>query len=169
LDLKEFSERPFVTALRRSAGHNRRMTVSPFNPRALLAESQLGVLATIKQDGLPQLSPVMPFYDRDAGVIYVSTSAETAKIVNLRRNPRAALEVTSSDGWSWATAEGTVTVTGPGTDPNGPETQALVDYYRAAAGDHPNWDEYRAVMVAQRRVLITLKVDHVYGRRVAPA
>lgn len=149
--------------------HNLRMTVSSFNPRALLAESRLGVLATIKQDGLPQLSPVMPFYDRDADVIYVSTSAGTAKIVNLRRNPRAALEVTSSDGWSWATAEGTVTVTGPGTDPNGPEAQALVDYYRAAAGDHPNWEEYRAAMVAQRRVLITLKVDHVYGRRVAPA
>ncbi|WP_343955277.1 PPOX class F420-dependent oxidoreductase [Nonomuraea longicatena] len=145
------------------------MTVSSFNPHALLAESRLGVLATIKQDGLPQLSPVMPFYDRDAGVIHVSTSAGTAKIVNLRRNPRAALEVTSSDGRSWATAEGTATLTGPGTDPNGPEVQALVDYYRAAAGDHPDWEEYRAAMVAQRRVLITLKVDHVYGRRIAPA
>ncbi|MGM1064416.1 PPOX class F420-dependent oxidoreductase, partial [Saccharothrix sp. Mg75] len=139
------------------------MTASSFNPRDLLAGSRLGVLATIKQDGLPQLSPVMPFYDRDAGVVHVSTSAGTAKVANLRRDPRAALEVTSPDGWSWATAEGTVTVTGPGTDPNGPEVQALVDYYRAAAGDHPNWDEYRAVMVAERRVLITLKVDRVYG------
>ncbi|WP_447008992.1 PPOX class F420-dependent oxidoreductase [Saccharothrix sp. DSM 118769] len=142
------------------------MTASSFNPRDLLAGSRLGVLATIKQDGLPQLSPVMPFYDRDAGVVHVSTSAGTAKVANLRRDPRAALEVTSPDGWSWATAEGTVTVTGPGTDPNGPEVQALVDYYRAAAGDHPNWDEYRAVMVAERRVLITLKVDRVYGAKV---
>jgi PPOX class probable F420-dependent enzyme len=147
-------------------GHNLRMTVSSFSPRDLLAKSRLGVLATIKQNGLPQLSPVMPCYDRDAGVIYVSTSDRTAKTVNLRRDPRAALEVTSSDGWSWATAEGTVTVTGPGTDPNGPEVQALVDYYRAAAGDHPDWAEYRAAMVAERRVLITLKVDHVYGDKV---
>ncbi|MET0236680.1 MAG: PPOX class F420-dependent oxidoreductase [Kibdelosporangium sp.] len=134
-----------------------------FDPHALLAESRLGVLATIKPNGLPQLSPVQPSYDRTAGVIHVSTSAGTAKIANLRRDPRAALEVTSPDGWAWATAEGTVTLTGPGTDPHGPEVQALVDYYRSAAGDHPDWAEYRSVMVADRRVLITMTVDHVYG------
>lgn len=139
---------------------------SSFSPRDLLADSRLGVLATIKQDGLPQLSPVMPHYDRDAGVIHVSTSEATAKVANLRRDPRAALEVTSPDGWSWATAEGTVTVTGPGTDPHGPEVQALVDYYRAAAGEHPDWDEYRATMVSERRVLITLRVSRVYGDKV---
>ncbi len=50
---------------------------------------------------------------------------------------------TSPDGWAWATAEGTATLTGPGIDPDGPEVQALVDYYRAAAGEHPDWDEYR--------------------------
>lgn len=93
----------------------------PFDPRDLLAESVLGVLATIKADGTPQLSPVTPFYDRDADVVYVSMTEGRAKTVNLRRDPRAALEVTSRDGWSWATAEGTVTLTGPGTDPHGPE------------------------------------------------
>ncbi|MCE6999007.1 PPOX class F420-dependent oxidoreductase [Saccharothrix sp. S26] len=142
------------------------MTASSFDPHDLLADSRIGVLATIKKNGLPQLTPVMPFYDRDAGVVYVSTSEGTAKTANLRRDPRAALEVGSPDGWSWATAEGTVTLTGPGTDPNGPEVQALVDYYRTAAGEHPDWEEYRTAMVAQRRVLITLKVDHVYGSKV---
>ncbi|MGW6056938.1 PPOX class F420-dependent oxidoreductase [Streptomyces sp. NPDC055189] len=139
---------------------------SPFDPHTLLAESNLGVLATIKANGLPQLSPVMPSYDRPAGLIRVSTTAKTAKFVNLRRDPRAALEVTSADGRAWATAEGTVTLIGPGTDPQGPEVQALVDYYRAAAGEHPDWDEYRAVMVSDRRVLITLTVDNVYGTRI---
>ncbi|MEU6676772.1 PPOX class F420-dependent oxidoreductase [Streptomyces sp. NPDC046853] len=139
---------------------------APFDPHTLLAQSNLGVLATIKADGLPQLSPVMPSYDRAAGLIRVSTTAKTAKFVNLRRDPRAALEVTSADGRAWATAEGAVTLVGPGTDPDGPEVQALVDYYRAAAGEHPDWDEYRAVMVADRRVLITLTVDKVYGTRL---
>ncbi|GAA2450277.1 PPOX class F420-dependent oxidoreductase [Streptomyces glaucus] len=139
------------------------MTATSFNPHALLARSRLGVLATIKADGRPQLSPVMPFYDEAARVIYVSTGAGTAKTANLRRDPRATLEVTSADGASWATAEGIATLTGPGTDPTGPEVEALVHYYRVAAGEHPDWDEYRSVMVSDRRVLITMTVDHVYG------
>jgi PPOX class probable F420-dependent enzyme len=142
------------------------VTATPFNPRTLLAESRLGVLATIKSDGRPQLSPVTPFYDQEAGVIYVSMTEGRAKTANLRRDPRAALEVTSPDGWAWATAEGTVTLTGPGTDPHGPEVEALVHYYRLAAGQHPDWDEYRSVMVADRRVLMTMAVDHVYGAKI---
>jgi PPOX class probable F420-dependent enzyme len=139
---------------------------TPFNPRTLLAESRLGVLATIKADGRPQLSPVMPFYDQAAEVIHVSMTEGRAKTVNLRRDPRATLEVTSPDGWSWATAEGIATLTGPGTDPHGPEVEALVTYYRLAAGEHSDWDEYRSVMVSDRRVLMTMTVDHVYGARI---
>ena len=137
-----------------------------FDSHTLLAESRLCVLATIKKNGLPQLSPVTPYYDQDAGVIYVSMTDGRAKTANLRRDPRAALEVTSSDGWAWATAEGSVTLTGPGTDPHGPEVEALVQYYRNAAGEHPNWDEYRTVMVSDRRVLMALTVDRVYGEKI---
>jgi PPOX class probable F420-dependent enzyme len=142
------------------------MTATQFDPHTLLAESRLGVLATIKSDGRPQLSPVTPFYDRDAGVIYVSMTEGRAKTANLRRDPRAALEVTSQDGWSWATAEGTVTLVGPGTDPRGQEVEALVDYYRKAAGEHPDWDEYRSVMVSDRRVLMAMQVEKVYGEQI---
>lgn len=149
------------------AGFSRGVTVATdFDPHALLAEARLGVLATIKSDGRPQLSPVTPFYDRDAGVLHVSMTEGRAKTANLRRDPRAALEVTSADGWSWATAEGTVTLTGPGADPDGPEVDALVEYYRAAAGEHPDWAEYRTVMVADRRVLMTMRVEKVYGARL---
>ena len=137
-----------------------------FDPHALLAEARLGVLATLKADGRPQLSPVTPFYDREAGVLLVSMVAGRAKTANLRRDPRAALEVTSSDGRAWATAEGSVTLTGPGTDPDGPEVDALVAYYRAAAGEHPDWAEYRSVMVSDRRVLMTMRVERVYGERI---
>jgi PPOX class probable F420-dependent enzyme len=137
-----------------------------FDPHALLAEARIGVLATIRSDGRPQLSPVTPWYDREAGTIYVSMTEGRAKTANLRRDPRAALEVTSADGWAWATADGTATLTGPGTDPHGPEVEALVDYYRAAAGEHPNWDEYRQVMVSDRRVLMAMRVEKVYGQKV---
>ena len=135
----------------------------------LLAASRIGILATIKRDGRPQLSPVQPYYDRSAGIIYVSMTEGRAKTVNLRRDARVSLEVTRPDGWAWATAEGNATLTGPGTDPAGPEVAALVDYYRTAAGEHPDWDEYRAVMVADRRVLMTMTVDRVYGAEVRSA
>ncbi|GLW63446.1 PPOX class F420-dependent enzyme [Actinomadura rubrobrunea] len=142
------------------------MSAASFDPRTLLAESRLGVLATIKSDGRPQLSPVMPYYDREADVIYVSMTEGRAKTANLRRDPRAALEVTSPDGWSWATAEGVATLTGPGTDPYGPEVEALVTYYRRAAGEHPDWEEYRSAMVSERRVLMAMTVEHVYGAKI---
>jgi PPOX class probable F420-dependent enzyme len=137
-----------------------------FDLHGLLAESQIGVLATLKADGRPQLSPVTPYYDREAGIIYVSMTADRAKTINLRRDPRATFEVTSADGWAWATAEGTATLTGPGTDPHGPEVEALVGYYRAAAGEHPDWDEYRSVMISDRRVLMAMKVEKVYGAKI---
>ncbi|MFD0366576.1 PPOX class F420-dependent oxidoreductase [Streptomyces sp. NPDC059071] len=140
------------------------MTTTSFDARDLLAKSRLGVLATLKADGRPQLSPVMPYYDPETETLYVSMTEGRAKTANLRRDPRAALEVTSEDGRSWATAEGTVTLIGPGTDPHGPEVEALVEYYRLAAGEHPDWEEYRTVMVADRRVLMRMPVEHVYGQ-----
>lgn len=139
------------------------MTTTPFDPRKLLAEGRLGVLATIKSDGRPQLTPVLPVYDPEADVIHISTTEGTAKTANLRRDARATLEVTGQDGRCWATAEGVARLTGPGTDPNGPEVDALVEYYRLGAGEHPDWDEYRTTMVSDRRVLVTMTVDHVYG------
>lgn len=133
---------------------------------ALLAESRLGVLATIKKDGAPQLSPITPYYDRAAGIVYVSMTEGRAKTANLRRDPRAAVEVTSPDGGTWATAEGSVTLVGPGATPDSPEVEALVDYYRKAAGEHPDWVEYRETMVADRRVLMVLTVAKVYGAKI---
>ncbi|MEV1005956.1 PPOX class F420-dependent oxidoreductase [Streptomyces sp. NPDC049881] len=142
------------------------MTTTSFDPRTLLAASRLGVLATIKADGRPQLSPVQPYYDPESQLLYVSMTEGRAKTANLRRDPRATLEVTRPDGMAWATAEGTATLVGPGTDPQGPEVEALVDYYRRAAGEHPDWDEYRSVMVADRRVLMVMPVEHVYGAAI---
>jgi PPOX class probable F420-dependent enzyme len=138
-----------------------------FDPHALLAGTQIGVLATLRSSGLPQLSPVTAHYDRDTAEILVSMAEGRAKTANLRRDPRAAFEVTSKDGVAWATAEGPVTLIGPGTDPDGPEVDALVDYYRRAAGEHPDWREYREVMVSDNRVLMTMKVERVYGQKIA--
>lgn len=132
----------------------------------LFAEAPTAVLATIKKDGRPQLSPVNQFYDREADVIYVSVAEGRAKTANLRRDPRATIEVSSPDGWTWATAECTAELTAPATQPDDAVVDQLVDYYRAAAGEHPNWDEFRSVMVAERRVLLKLSVQRIYGAKI---
>lgn len=142
------------------------MTESSYDPRTLIADTSIGVLATIKASGIPQLSPVTSVYDREHDTILVSMTEGRAKTANLRRDPRAAIEFTSPDGYTWATAEGTVTLTGPSTDPASEEIDALVEYYRQGAGEHPDWDEYRAVMVSDRRVLMSLKVERVYGAKL---
>ncbi|AUN40624.1 PPOX class F420-dependent oxidoreductase [Tsukamurella tyrosinosolvens] len=142
------------------------MASTEFDPRSLIASSRIGVLATLRASGMPQLSPVTTVYDADDDRILVSMTAGRAKEANLRRDPRAAIEFTSADGYTWATAEGTATLIGPSTDPDGPEVDALVDYYRSGAGEHPDWREYREVMVADRRVLLVLQITHVYGARL---
>lgn len=142
------------------------MASTEFDPRSLIASSRIGVLATLRASGMPQLSPVTTVYDADDDRILVSMTAGRAKEANLRRDPRTAIEFTSADGYTWATAEGTATLIGPSTDPDGPEVDALVDYYRSGAGEHPDWREYREVMVADRRVLLVLQITHVYGARL---
>lgn len=140
------------------------MSAGSFNPRDLIVERDIGILATLHADGRPQLSPVLPFYDPVAEILYISSRDGLVKTSNLRADPRAAYSVTSADGWSWATAEGPATITGPGTDPHGEVVEALVAYYRQAAGEHPDWDEYRSAMVTDRRVLIMIDVQHLYGQ-----
>ncbi|GAA1430976.1 hypothetical protein GCM10009601_49180 [Streptomyces thermospinosisporus] len=99
---------------------DRIMTAPSFNPRALLTKSQIGVLATIKADGRPQLSPVQPFYDESAGVILVSTSAGTAKVANLRWDARATLEVTARTACRGPPPRGSPRSPGRAPTPTGP-------------------------------------------------
>ncbi|GAC49977.1 hypothetical protein GOACH_18_01010 [Gordonia aichiensis NBRC 108223] len=142
------------------------MTDASYDPRDLIANTSIGILATIKANGIPQLSPVTSVYDRESDTILVSMTDGRAKTANLRRDPHAAIEFTSADGYTWATAEGDAELIGPSTDVDSPEIDALVEYYRLGAGEHPDWAEYREVMVADRRVLLRLRVTHVYGAKL---
>jgi len=130
---------------------------------ALIANNSLGVLATIKRDGRPQLSNVSYYFDPRAVVVQVSVTEPRAKTRNLRRDARASLHVGSDDGWSYAVAEGTAALTAPAADPRDDTVEALIALYRNIAGEHSDWDEYRRAMVEDRRVLLTLPISHVYG------
>ena len=134
---------------------------------AVLCGNSLGVLATIKGDGRPQLSNVSYYFDKRNLTIQVSITEPRAKTRNLRRDPRASIHVTSDDGWSYAVAEGEATLTPPAAAPDDDTVEALIALYRNIAGEHPDWDDYRRAMVDDRRVLLTLPIRMCTGCRRA--
>ncbi|MEV4619593.1 PPOX class F420-dependent oxidoreductase [Asanoa sp. NPDC049573] len=129
----------------------------------LLEANDAGILATIKRDGRPHLSNVNYTYDRVAGTIRVSITDRRQKTVNLRRDPRASFEVTTPDLGRFAVAEVRATLSPVAADPDDATVDELVDIYRRIAGEHPDWAEFRAAMVTERRIALTLTVERLYG------
>lgn len=130
---------------------------------ALIADNSLGVLATIKRDGRPQMSNVTYHFDPRTLSIDISITEARAKTRNLRRDPRASLLVSSDDGWSYAVAEGDAELSAPAAAPDDKTVDELVELYSRIAGEHPDWDDYRRAMVTDRRVLMHLRIRHLYG------
>ncbi|MGW3632996.1 PPOX class F420-dependent oxidoreductase [Streptomyces sp. NPDC005122] len=129
----------------------------------LLSEYKGGVLTTLKRDGRPQLSNVVHDYSPDENVIRVSLTDDRAKTRNLRRDPRASYHVTSDDRWAYTVAEGTAELTPVAADPHDETVEELVRLYRDLMGEHPDWDDYRAAMVRDRRLVLRLHVERAYG------
>ena len=131
---------------------------------ALATGRNIGALATIKRDGWPQLSTVNFTFDPAAAMVRISVVEGRAKVHNLRRDPRASVFVTSADGWAYAVLEGTVELSPVAVTPDDDTVEELVEVFRAVRGeDHPDWDEYRAAMVADRGLVATLHVERAYG------
>lgn len=122
-----------------------------------------GALVTLKRDGRPQLSIVGYTYSPRTGVIRISVTDDRAKTRNLRRDPRASFQVSTDDQAGYAVAEGIAELTPVTKDPHDEVADELVEVYQAIAGDHPDWAEFRAAMVEQRRLVLRLKIDRVYG------
>jgi PPOX class probable F420-dependent enzyme len=135
--------------------------VTPDEARALMREHHNAVLATFRRDGRPQMSPVGATVDEQGRVI-VSTRAPAMKTRNLRRDPRVSVLVMNRGFYGdWAQVEGTAEIV------EQPEAiEVLVDYYRRMAGEHDNWDEYRAAMVAEQRVVVRFEIERA-GPNVA--
>jgi PPOX class probable F420-dependent enzyme len=122
---------------------------------------QNGVLVTLRRDGRPQLSNIT--YGVTDDVIKISITATRAKYFNLVRNPQASLYVTREDFWAYVVIDADAELSAVPTKPDDPAADELVAYYRALAGEHPDWDDYRRAMVADKRVVVTLKPTHAYG------
>ncbi|MFB9906508.1 PPOX class F420-dependent oxidoreductase [Allokutzneria oryzae] len=123
--------------------------------RGIVREQHHAVLATLRGDGSPQMSPVTASVD-DAGRVVVSTRETAFKVRNLRRDPRAWLCVLP-DGFfgRW------IQVSGPVEIVELPEAMdGLIEYYRSVSGEHPDWDEYREAMRSERRVLLRVTLEN---------
>ncbi|MFB7248770.1 PPOX class F420-dependent enzyme [Streptomyces populi] len=129
----------------------------------LLSAHRGGVLVTLKKDGRPQLSNVSHMYYPDEGIIRVSITDDRAKTRNLRRDPRASYHVTSADRWAYTVVEGTAELTPVAEDPHDGTVEELVRVYRDVLGEHPDWDDYRAAMVRDGRLVLRLHVERAYG------
>lgn len=133
---------------------------------ALVADHGRGVLATIKRDGRPQLSTVAYAHDRGRRLLRISVTDDRAKTRNLRRDPRASFYITAPDLWSYVVAEGLVELTPAAESPDDATVDELVEVYRQIQGEHPDWQEFRAAMVDERRLVLRLRIERLYG--VAP-
>jgi PPOX class probable F420-dependent enzyme len=126
--------------------------------RGFLRQHRHGVLATIHRDGRPQLSNILYVLDEDDGRIKISVTQTRVKTRNLRRDPRAALHVQGRDAYEYVVAEGNAELAeGEGL------ADKLRDYYKKARGEHPNWAEYDAAMIAEQRLLVSMSIEHAYG------
>ena len=129
----------------------------------LLQEQRIGTLVTLKSDGRPQLSNVGYAYDPEARVIRLMVTYSRAKTRNLRRDPRASFFVSDNEGFSYMVAEGEAELTPVTTAEHDAIADELVVVFRGFQGEHPDWEGFRAAMVRERRLVIRLRVDRVYG------
>jgi PPOX class probable F420-dependent enzyme len=128
----------------------------------LLRTTSKGVLVTQRSNGRPQLSNIM-YAVGDDGVVRISITDDRAKTTNLRRTPKASLYVGRDDFWAYVVVDADAEVSPVAAAPDDATVEELVALYRSLQGEHPEWDDYRRSMVADKRLVARLRPTHAYG------
>ncbi|NQW22908.1 MAG: PPOX class F420-dependent oxidoreductase [SAR202 cluster bacterium] len=137
----------------------------PDNVVQFATENHQGVLTCFRKNGMPQMSIVTCGAYRD-GVAF-TTTADRAKLLNLKRDSRCSLMVSKRDWWGYVVLEGKATILSPGSTDADELRLALRDVYRAATNEeHNNWEEYDQAMVDDRRSAVIVVPDRIYGTAV---
>ncbi|TQJ54449.1 TIGR03618 family F420-dependent PPOX class oxidoreductase [Streptomyces sp. NBC_00080] len=130
----------------------------------LLGRQRFGTLATVRRTGHPHLTTMLYSWDADARIVRFSTTADRVKLQHLRRDPHAALHVSGDDVWSFAVAEGEAEVSGVTAVPGDAVGRELLGMIPAdARPEGVDEDAFLEQQVAERRVVVRLKVDRLYG------
>ena len=123
--------------------------------RDFVRSSHHAVIATRAGDRVHQ-APVLVTVDGD-GRFVVSTPGTSYKAKNLRTDPRVSLCVMNDrffGDWIYIEGEAEVVALPEAMEP-------LVEYYRSISGEHEDWDDYRAAMERDQRVLVRLTPHRV--------
>ena len=135
------------------------------NVKKFTTENHQGVLTCYRRNGMPQMSIVTCGAYGD-GVAF-TTTADRAKLIILKRDPRCALMVSKRDWWGYVVLEGQATVLSSDNTGADELREALRGVYRAATNEeHSNWEEYDQAMVNDQRAAVIVVPDHVYGTAV---
>ncbi|MBV9451720.1 MAG: PPOX class F420-dependent oxidoreductase [Streptosporangiaceae bacterium] len=129
----------------------------------LLARRRQGVLVTRRSNGWPQLSNVLYGWDPEEQIIRISVTDDRAKTRNLRRDPQASFHVASDDFWSYVVVDGHAVLSEVAKDPHDAAVEELAGLYRSVQGEHPDWDDFRAAMVRDKRLVIRVPAERAYG------
>ena len=136
----------------------------PDNIREFISENDKAVLSTFRRSGAAQLSIVVVGNYGDGAAF--TTTEDRAKLANLRRDPRCSLLVSQDSWWGFVVLEGTARVmAADNTDPEELK-QAFREVYRSISGEHPDWDEYDRAMVEDRRAVVVVVPERIYGTAV---
>jgi PPOX class probable F420-dependent enzyme len=129
----------------------------------------LVVVSTARADGTVQSSVVNagvldhPVTGRP--VVAFVAAGSSKRLVNLRARPRATVVLRA--GWQWTGVEGPVELAGPDDHLDGVDAEHLPgllrDIFKAAGGEHEDWDEYDRVMATERRVAVLVAPERVFG------
>jgi PPOX class probable F420-dependent enzyme len=125
-------------------------------------EQTQATVVTLSRDGRPQLSNVLQALGDD-GLMRISTTAGTAKVANLHRNSWVAVHLNGSSFWSFVVVEGEAELSEVASAPDDDTVEELVALYRALAGEHNDWQDYREAMVQERRLVLRVRPHRAYG------
>ena len=122
--------------------------------RSFLKINHRSILITRRRDGGVQSSPIVHGVSAD-GRVLVSSREGAYKVRNLRRDGTASLcAFTDAFFGEWVQVDGRATII---SLPDAMDL--LVDYYRLVAGEHGDWDDYRAAMARDRRCIIAIDLE----------
>ena len=122
--------------------------------RAFMETNHRGVITTMQRNGAMQ----------DSIVVCGSYQGNSAKVRNLRRDPRCTVMAVDTNWRGYVVVEGQARLYDYHNTDHEELRQMLREVYRACGGDHPDWEEYDRAMVEQDAVVALVSPERVYGQ-----